>query len=190
MDYSRYSDFELITALREDTDSSNEAFNTIFFKYMSQLFGYCLFKSESREEAEELMQETWIRFYNSIKSGKSTNNILALLFTISRNLSINKYKEKNRKKNLNISALSSIDYDSIADSYNFQNEIEKDEILGILELAVNSLDEKYKETVLLYWFGELNYRQIAEICDETEDCIRRRFERATKKLHSILVPYI
>jgi RNA polymerase sigma-70 factor, ECF subfamily len=191
MGYKNYNDEELIKMLNGDDSKSNEAFNIIFIRHMSQLFGYCLYKSENRDDAEELMQETWIRFYNSIRAGKTTNNILALLFTIARNLSINNYNQRQRKKNqFSVMNYDNLDFESIADSYNIQFDMEHDELVRILEIAVNSLDEIYKETVLLYWFGEMSFKEIAEVCGEKEDCIRRRYDRAAKKLHVIMEPYL
>jgi RNA polymerase sigma factor (sigma-70 family) len=190
MDYSRYSDIELITLLKEDSPSANDVFNIIFLKYMSQLFGYCIYQCKSRDEAEELMQETWIKFYNSIKSGKTTNNILALLFSIARNISLNNHKYSQRRANIHYEHLDNIDYDMIGDPFNFQDTLEKEELFHILEIAVNNLDDKFKETILLYWFGEMSFKEIAAICEETEDCIRRRFERATKQLFKMLEPYL
>jgi DNA-directed RNA polymerase specialized sigma24 family protein len=54
---------------------------------------------------------------------------------------------------------------------------------------MNSLDEKYKEVLLLYWFGDFKFSEIALICNEKEATIRKRFERAMKQIDSILKPY-
>lgn len=187
MDYSRFNDIELIELAAGETSSYNEAFNTIFLKYMSQLYGYCIFKSNCKTDAEDLMQETWINFYRSIKSGKKTNNIIALLLTVAKNLSIDRYRKEKRIDTIKYDDNSSPGINNLADPFNFQNEIEKKEMLKLLEGAVHNLDEIYKETVLLYWFGEMTFSEIAKLLGESEACIRRRFERASKQLLNFFI---
>lgn len=190
MDLSNNSDIELISLLKEAKPLANDAFNVIYNKYSSQLFGYCLYKNSNREDAEELFQESWIKFYDSVKSGKTTDNILALLLTISRNLSINKFKHRQTKKFLDIQLMESQILEQYVDSCVFQSGIEKSEFENTVQIAVNCLDEKYKDVIMLYWFGELKFPEIAEICGESESTVRKRFERAMKKMDNILKPYL
>ncbi len=189
-DYSKYSDIELVALLKEDSRLSNHAFNAIYTKYSSRLNGYCIYKSVSNGESEELFQDTWLNFYNSIKSGKSTNNVLPYLFTIARNLSIDKYRKKKAKKNININFVDKNILEQLADPLNFEHDFEKDELANLIKLAVNYLDDKYKEPVVLYWFGNLTYKEIAKISNQTEACIRTRLNRAFNQLAKTLKPYL
>jgi RNA polymerase sigma factor (sigma-70 family) len=188
-DYSQYKDSELIALLREDSPIRDNAFNIIYLKFISQVFGYCLYRSSSREEAEELLQDTWMKFYNSVRSGKSTDNILPFLLTIARNLSIDRFRSKNSKKNPVINSLDCFSLEQFADPFINQLEIEREEFLGLIKLSINYLDEKYKDALALYWFGNLSYEEIAAICGETVACIRTRLERAFQKLAVIMKPY-
>ena len=81
--YEKYSDKELVSLLREPSPTTDQAFNVVYSKYSSQLYGYCLYKSASAREAEELHQDSWLRFYNAVKSGKNPENILPFLFSVS-----------------------------------------------------------------------------------------------------------
>ncbi len=189
-DYSKYSDIELVALLKEDSRLSNHAFNAIYAKYSSQVNGYCIYKSNSAAESDDLFQDTWMNFFKSIKSGKSTNNILPYLFTIARNLSIDKFRKKNAKKNININFMEKELIEQLADPLNFEHDFEKDELSNLIKLAVNYLDDKYKETVVLYWFGNLTYKEIAEICNETQACVRTRLNRAFNRLAKTLKPYL
>lgn len=189
-DYSNYSDIELVALLKEDSQLSNHAFNAIYNKYSSRINGYCIYKSYSREESEELFQDTWLNFYKSIKSGKSTNKIMPYLFTIARNLSIDNYRKKKTKKIININFVKKELIEQLADPFNFEHDFEKEELSNLIKLAINYLDDIYKETVTLYWFGDLTYKEIAEICNETESCIRTRLNRAFKLLAKTLKPYL
>jgi RNA polymerase sigma-70 factor (ECF subfamily) len=189
-DYSKYSDIELVTLLKENGAISDNAFNTIYLKYSSQTYGYCIYRSESVEDAQELMQDMWMKFYNSIKSGKTTDNILPYLFKTAQNLNIDRYRRNKSIKQIDTEPLNDYKIELIADPFNFQNNIEKEEFNTLVKIAINNLDEIYKESVALYWFGGLLYSEIASIVNETEQCIRTRMYRAFKILAKLLKPYL
>lgn len=189
-DYSKYSDIELVTLLKEDGAVSDNAFNIIYMKYSAQTYGYCIYRSESNEDAQELMQDTWMKFYKSIKSGKTTNNILPFLFTITKTLSIDKHRRKTAQKQISTQNLDDEAIGQIADPFNFQSNIEKEELNKLVKIAIANLDDIYKDTIALYWFGGLNYKEISNITEETEQCIRTRLDRAFKQLAKLLKPYL
>jgi RNA polymerase sigma-70 factor (ECF subfamily) len=189
MEYKNYTDIELITLLKEGKPSDNQAFNIIYFKYSSRFYGYCLYKAGNREEADELTQDSWMQFYRSVKAGKTTNNILPLLFTIARNLSINKFNQSKAKKNIQFQYLDPDTIDRLTNPFDLQSEIEKDELFKMIQLAINNLDEIYKEVVLMYWFGDVGFPDIAQICGISEAAARKRFERAVKQIDKLLKPY-
>ncbi len=189
MDYSNLNDNELVNLLNENI-SANDVFSFIYFKYSSQVYGYCLYQSNSKDEADELAQETWIKFYKSINDGKRTNQILPYLLAIARNLAINKFKHSGTNKRR---LTENLDYDileAISDPFNFKMDLEKEEEYKMLNIAINNLDEIYKDVILLYWFGDMKLVEIAKLCNESAPTIRKRFERAMKKISEFLQPYL
>ncbi len=188
-DYSKYSDIELVTLLKEDNPISDNAFSIIYMKYSSQIYGYCSYHSETREEAEELMQDTWLKFHAYIKAGKKTNKILPLLFTIARNLSIDRYRNNTSTRKADIRNFDLSLMEQYADPFNFLSDMESGELANLVRIAVDSLEEIYRETLVLYWFGGFKYSEIAEVLGETESCIRTRIERGFRQLASLLKSY-
>jgi RNA polymerase sigma-70 factor, ECF subfamily len=186
-DYFQYDDNQLIALMREKHPICNEAFNVVYYRYSERLKSYCHFKSDSKEDAAELFQETWLKFHGAVISGK--NNILlpAYLYTIARNLSIDKFR---LKKNHLIYYNEELDYGQFADSLNLQNNIENKELMSLITLALNQLGEIYKETFILKWFSGLSYPEISQILGETADCIKKRASRAFDELLKILKPVI
>jgi RNA polymerase sigma-70 factor (ECF subfamily) len=189
MQYINNNDIELVTLLREGNPSVNTAFNTVYFRFSAALYGFCLYVSNSKEEADELMQDTWMKFYSAVRNGKTTDNIRALLFSIARNLSVNIYRKTSQKRQPDIRYFESDFFDQFTDPFNFQSEMEKDEILKMIQIAVNAMDEKYREVILLRWFGELKFSEIAAIAGESEATVRKRFERAMKQIDGVIKPY-
>lgn len=69
------------------------AFDTIYQLYASKLLGFCMRYVKSREDAEEIVQDTFVALWNSRESIKS-DSLKALIFAIARNRLVNAYKSR------------------------------------------------------------------------------------------------
>ncbi|MGA2297784.1 MAG: RNA polymerase sigma factor [FCB group bacterium] len=190
-DFNKFNDCEILKLLSEGSKESEYAFNTLYFRYTTQLYGYCVYQSANKEEAEELLQDTWLKFNDSVKAGKNIQNIAAFLFTIAKNLSIDRYRTNKAKKNIDMTFLDKDFLEEIIDPVNFQVDYEKEELSNQIRLAIEYLDDIYKETLTLYWFGNFTLEEIAEILGDsvTVQCIRTRLDRAFKQIAKVLEPY-
>ncbi len=138
-------------------------------------------------DAQEVFQDTWLRFLDSVKKGRNVTAVNAWLYKTARNLSIDKYRQNRRKSP---DAMNEYDMGLLTDPLNLHIRLENDELLSIIGLAVNNLSEIYKEAFLLVWFSGLNYSEIAEITGETTDCIKKRSYRAMEQVLAIMEPII
>ncbi len=189
-DYSKYSDLELVALLGENSSTVNDVFNIIYQKYSSQVYGYCLYKTSTADEAKELMQETWLNFFKAAQSGKSVSRILPYLFTTARNITINNFRHRQSTGLTDTGYFDAIDIGQIAGSIDIAGDMEKDELFSMIKIAIHSMKDIYKETLLLYWFGDLKHSEIARVCGESEATVRKRFERAMEQLTKIIKPYL
>ena len=185
--YQKYDDDKLIKLLAEAYPANNDAFNVLYYRYSEKVKAYCLFKSESNVAAEEIFQETWIKFFNAASNGDLNAKLPAYLFKISRNLSIDRYRSNKRKIVYN---LSDIDFEQIADPVNINSTLDKKELLSCITIAVNQLPDSMKEVFLLKWFAGLDYNEIADVTGLSKDCIRQRACRAMSEITNILQPVI
>lgn len=185
--YNQYEDSQLLLMLREQSPLCDQAFNVIYSRYSDKLYSYCLFKSDNELDAQEVFQDTWIRFIDSAKKGKNIVCVNAMLYKIARNLSIDKYRHNRSKP---IEPINDYNIGYITDPQNLQSKLENEELLSIISLAVNNLADKYKESFLLLWFSGLSYSEISEITGETTDCIKKRSYRAMEQVIAILEPII
>lgn len=186
-DYFKNDDNQLIALLREDNPIKNEAFNVLYYRYAERLKSYCLFKTDNKEDAKELHQETWIKFLSIVDSEKKNITLPAILYTIARTISIDKYRLKN--KHLVIYS-DYFDYENIADSFDLHTKIENRDLLTLISVSLNELPEIYRESFILRWFAGLTFREISMIVGETEDCIKKRCLRAMDDILKILQPFI
>jgi len=122
-----------------------------------QLQNYLFWQVRSQEVAEELAQETYLRFLRQSET-KHILNLNAFLFTIAANLARDHLRSLKREKSLEFVSLDA----EITDSKpNTEDIIAKQCLEEQLEKAIASLPDKTREVFLLYHADELSYKQIA-----------------------------
>ena len=128
-----------------------------------------------------------MRFYRIVTRGKEIKNVQQYLVTIARNLIIDCY---HNTKNTTYVEEESFDIESFANPAVFSDDIEKDELFALMMTAVNNLEEIYKEAFILKKLNGLSYKEIAKICGENVECMKKRVLRATVAIKETLKPYI
>ena len=189
IDYSKYKDADLISLLREPKPTCDIAFNEIYQRYSKQLNAYCTFRIYVSKQTEDILQDTWEAFDKAAKKGKPVTNVHSYLIGIARKL-INDYLKEHLQKNKTFINIDGIKLDRFISTYNFQQAVENDELMSIVNLAIDNLEEPYREIYILKNISGLTYAEIAGLTNNNVDCVRRLFSKATKKVLEILKPYI
>ena len=178
----KYNDKELVQMMHSDNKAHSElAFKELYNRHYGYVYAYCYRLVGSREVAEDIFQETFIRFYQNVKSDDNAN-IKSYLLTIARNLCFNENKAK--KATVSI------------DEYTFDlpdKESDKNEQKELQELISNAIDllsDEYKEVFVLRQYSMLSYKEIGEITETSEMSSKVRYFRAKKQLQNILEPYL
>lgn len=174
------SDFELIQLLRENKKLSGQAFKELYNRYSSQIHAYCfkIFKDDTI--AEDIFQETFMRFYQNVRVQDGSVNVHGYLITIARNLSLN-----HKKKNERIVYSDKLDLQE--GEYNRQD---RKEFLDLIAMALELLEFDYKEAFILREYNGLTYEEIAEVTGITLSNAKSRVFRARNKIKQILKPYL
>ncbi len=166
--------------------------------YMDQLYSHALRLTKNPADAEDLVQETYLKGYKAFNSFKDGTNLRAWLFRILTNSFINAYRKKQRSFDEQevedieaINTLSSADYSSnthlgiSAEDALFER-LTDDEI----QAAIDSLPGTYKDVVLLADVQGFSYKEIAEILDVPDGTVMSRLHRARAKLKDLLFDYM
>src|ERR1043166_1828022 len=158
------SDEELIASFQQ---GKTEAFNLLVGRYKDQLMNYVFRYLGDYDQADDVVQETFIRVYRKKELYKPVAKFSTWLYTIATNLaktqlrrrqrhaifSLSRRKENNHEEDYNIPDVSSTT-DSHADSVLKQEIIQK---------ALDSISPKYREVIVLCDIQELTYEEICEI---------------------------
>lgn len=185
--YQKYNDGQLLALLREKAPVNNYAFNELYGRYSKKLYAYCLFRAENRLDAEDLHQETWVRFCRYVETNENSINLPSYLFKIAKNLQIDKLRVKKDKLTLSIEQF---DFENFRDDYNLPLEFENKELMRTVLSIINNMKDIHKDILLLKWFSGLSYQEIAEIYNETPAFVRKRSSRAMAELIKFLNPLI
>lgn len=179
-EYSSYSDQELIELLQSDKSNESLCFNELYERYESMLFAYVRVITSNEETTQDIVQESFIRFYRTIKKGNEFSNVPGFLIKISKNLCLNNKRDKKQE-------VSPEDY-LVHTSEN--QEYEKKELLELVISSLESLNEKHRRVFILREFEGLKFKDIAKRENITVANAKLRAVRAKRQVIDILQPYI
>lgn len=180
IDVTRQSDSELCRMLRGSKRESEAAFKELYYRHAPRLHAYCYRIMEHREEAADVFQETFLRFFDLARREREMTNVPGFLLRIARNLCLN--RRRNRPRHISIEEL---DLPSDARPH-----LENEELQHLIERAVELLDEEFREAFILRECENLSYEYIAELTGTTVSNAKSRVFRARQKLKKLLEPNI
>lgn len=141
------------------------------------VFHYALLLCRNEKDAEDITQDTFLKAMKSKKSFNANSSVYTWLCAIAKNLWIDKCRKAGREVNdENLFEFIQDDEKSLEDIL-----IDKDLLMNI-HRVIHTLDEPYKEVFSLRIFGELNFKDIANLFSKTESWERVTFHRAKGKI--------
>jgi RNA polymerase sigma-70 factor, ECF subfamily len=175
----QYSDIELFEQLKLTNAQAEAAFTELYTRHSSRVFAYCRRILGDPSEAQDVFQDTFLRFYQSAKKTEEMTNIPAYLLKIARNLCLNCIR--NNKKSVSFEEYHKLSKDPSH---------EKTELLQLIMMSLELLPFDYREAFVLREYDGLSYAEIAEVVDATLSTVKIRVHRAKQKIREILAPYL
>ncbi len=179
-DYSRHTDQELFAAFKENDKEKDAAFRELFSRYERKVYVFCLRMTGDPDNAADIFQETFTRFYKHTQKNEQVQNFLAYLLTSARNIFLN-----TRRNTVQWSPFD--DDQQIADQLPLY---ERNELMNLIRSALELLDDSYREAFIMRFYEGLSYKEIAEITGDSVSSLKIRVMRAKDQVRSILSPYI
>ena len=162
-----------------DTDKEQQ-FLTAYDNYSDAIFRYCYYRVFDRDKAKDCVQEAYCRTWKYLSNGKEVENIRAFLYKTARNVIID---ESRKKKASSLDQIMEKGFSPKTDP----REKTQDYFTGqeIIHM-VKSLDEKYREVILMKYVDDLSTQEIAMALDETENNVYVRISRGLEKVKELL----
>ena len=150
-------------------------FQEVYCLYFREVYRYALSLCRNESLAEEITQETFYKALAKLDSFDGKCKISVWLCQIAKNTYISICR-KNKHLNLNASTDLSQSNGDIEESF-----FDKETAFAIHKV-LHTLDEPYKEVFSLRTFGELSFKQIAELFGKTEAWARVTYHRARLRI--------
>ncbi len=164
--------------LKNTHDATKEQFLKAYDTYGNDIFRFTVMKVSNREIAQDLTQEVFMRFWQTLRKDVVLKNERAFLYTLARNLVIDWYR---KKKESSLDALQELGID-FAGTDRVQEQAEMNEVLA----AVEELDESSRTAIKLRYLNGYSPAEIADQVGDTANAVSVRINRAIKKLQGAL----
>lgn len=166
-------------------------FENIAFDCINDLYNKALYLCQNKVDAEDLVQETYLKAYRFFDSFEEGSNFKAWIFKILYNNFISQYRKKSRMPN-------SLDFDDIVERYS--SDSEEDDYVYVedqldvyfddeIYTAIERIPQCYSIVVMLVDVYGLSYKEAAVILDCPIGTVMSRLCRARKKLRRSLLSY-
>jgi len=174
-------------------DNHQHIFETELFPHLEALKTFAFHLTYNEEDADDLVQETYLKAHRFIENYISGTNAKAWLFKILKNAYINDYRKKvKHPKKVDFDEVSKFqEKDIIAGnaSININAENFEDELGDEVTIAINSLPLDFKEVILLCDIEDFSYEEISKILELPLGTVRSRLFRARNVLKEKLSAY-
>jgi RNA polymerase sigma-70 factor, ECF subfamily len=169
-------------------------FADLAMPYMDALYSAALRMTRNPADAEDLVQETYLRAYRGFPGFQEGTNLKAWLYKILTNTFINIYRAKKRRPE-------QVDLDDTEDFYLYRKlggleaveaqRSPESEVLdqmpeAVVKEALEALPEQFRMAVLLADVEGFSYKEIAEITDVPIGTVMSRLHRGRKQLQKRL----
>jgi RNA polymerase sigma-70 factor (ECF subfamily) len=145
---------------------NNSAFDILLNRHQDRLFNYIYFIVRSKELAEDIFQETFVKAIVTLQQGRYTNDgkFSAWITRIAHNLVIDQFRTE-RNENLVSNDESAIDLFNNAKRVegNVENRMVNEQVLKDVRALIDELPDCQREVVFMRYYQDLSFKEIADI---------------------------
>jgi len=182
----RTPDADLLASARAGDD---RAFATLVQRYEPAVAATTVGMLGPGGDAEDVGQETFIRFHRSLDHFRGESSLKTYLVHIAMNLSLNALRRR-RRFMLRFISRDETPIESAEPSVGPDGNVDADELRVLVRRAVAQLNEKHRAVVVLRMFDDCSTRDTAKILGLPEGTVLSRLSRAMKELEALLAPYV
>lgn len=178
VEFSKKSDDDMLDFyIARIANSDKDALAELYHKTSGSVYGFALSILKNVYDAEDILQDTYLKRYSSAKSYKSMKKPLAWILTITRNLCLMKLRDSKK-------TVGPLDEDWNASFAKFPMVTAEDRV--VLTACMEKLSEEERQIIILYLVSGFKHREIAEIFSLPLSTVLSKYNRAIKKLRNYL----
>lgn len=163
--------------------------------YLDQLYGAAMKMTRNPQDAQDLVQETFLKAFAAFGSFSEGTNLKAWLYRIQTNSYINSYRKKQREPHLGVVEeledwqLGGAESTTATTTRSAEAEAIDRTPAGVVTEALNALSENFRLVVYLADVEGFSYQEIAEIIDRPIGTVMSRLHRGRARLREALGAY-
>jgi len=178
-------------------------FDALYARYGAKIYNSIFQRVGSREEAEDLTQETFLSAHKARDQFRGDAKVYTWLYRIAENHCKNRFKQRDRQREMEGPSL---DAGTVGDAGGFEETaqtreiadwsaspaplLEQKELQAQINRAVDSLQPAYRDVLVLRDVDGLSYNEIAEVTGLTLEAVKTRINRARTMVRQKVEPYL
>jgi RNA polymerase sigma factor (sigma-70 family) len=194
MEFEEEEEEELESKPRYSPEEQYRVFDKEFMPHIDSMYNFAFRLTNDEDDANDLVQDTYLKAYRFINSFQEGTNAKAWLFRILKNSFINDYRKKSKEP-------SKVDYQEVEAVYNSNEDAEfestsdlrieavQDLIGDEVAMALNGLPVDFRTVIILCDIEGFTYEEMAKILDIPIGTVRSRLHRARNLLKEKLRSY-
>ena len=176
-----FPDDAALVAMIQDPVTRDAGFRLLVEKYQEPLYWHIRKIVTFHEDADDVIQNTFIKVYRGIKNFKGQAKLYTWLYRIATNESLTFLKEKKRKQGLE----EAVEYD-LSDKLHADKYFDGDQVEHMMALAINELPDKQKIVFNMRYYDDMSYADMSEVLDTSIGALKASYHHAVKKIESFI----
>lgn len=160
--------------------SFERAFSQLVQQYQERLYWHLRGMLGPHEEADEVLQNTFIKVYKGIDKFRGQSKLYTWLYRIATNEALSHLRKRKRHRT---ESLELLDHQAPAqaDSY-----LPAEDIQNLLQEAIALLPDRQRQVFLLRYYDEMPYQDMAEVLELSVGSLKASYHHAVKKIENYI----
>ena len=172
---------ELVQQLK-DKATQEQAFRILTSQYKERLYWHIRKIVKSHDDADDVLQNTFIKVYRSIDKFNSESKIYSWMYRIATNEAITFINKRAKEKKVDITEYNQ----NIARTLQEDSLYDGDQIQLVLQQAIATLPQKQQLVFNMKYFDEIKYIDMSEILETSVGALKASYFHAVKKIEKII----
>jgi RNA polymerase sigma-70 factor (ECF subfamily) len=182
------------TLVAQARDGDTRAFGELVRRYEGKIFRLAQHITQNREDAEDVLQETFMKAYEHLDQFQGNSKFYTWIVRIAVNQALMKLRRRKTDKSVSLDETIDTGEDTIvreiaAWDENPEQKFSREELGGVLDTAIESLEPLYRSVFVLRDIEELSTEETAEALSLSVPAVKSRLLRARLQLREKLTRY-
>ena len=182
------------TLVAQSREGDSRAFSELVRRYQGKIFRLAQHITQNREDAEDILQETFLKAYEHLDQFKGDSKFYTWIVRIAVNQSLMKLRRRKGDKTVSLDEQIDTGEDTVvreiaAWGEDPEQRFSREELGGILDSAIDALDPLYRSVFVLRDIEELSTEETAEALGLSVPAVKSRLLRARLQLRERLTRF-